>query len=142
MVDFDSIIKTTLTTINEGFQISRKDFFSTIESINQSIKNNSTKEFIFGWNDVSEDINGSIYKVYFDSNPNNLNAPWITIDYFFIPSKGYPIEQGNYFLSKQEFVKHKEILSKKELEVYFQDMLMNPESALIQAIGFALRKTD
>lgn len=139
-IDYDSILRATLTTINQGFENAQRDLVSVVEAVSNSLKRNANDTFNLDFTNLREDYNGTIYRIFFDENPNDLEAATITVDFFYIPSKGYPIEQGNYYRTNEEFKKHQEISSKEELELYFQEMLKDPESSLIQAIGFSMRK--
>lgn len=142
MIDFNEILANTLGKINQGFDQAISDFIETVDSVDSAVKG-AHKEGLFGigYSTVNESPKGSVFRVYFDPNADDLEVPTLAIGYFLVPYKGYPIQFGQYRKLTDDFKPRMEFPDRAELEKYFANELSDPESSIIQAIGFGLRST-
>ena len=142
MEDFDSILQRSLATINVGYQTAFDDVKSVVQKISSSIKRSAGENFDLEVQEISDDVGGSTLRVYLDTDSSEPRAEVMTIVHIRIPSNGYPIFQGGFSKSSNRFSgSHHDaaIADKNGVEEFFRQMLINPESPLIQALGFALR---
>lgn len=140
MDDFNDILKKSLSVVNEGFRAAMDDIENIIAAVRESIKGNAGNEFSLECSEVFSNIKGSIYRVFLDTDSFDPEADLVVLTYFRIPQKGYPIELGNYNKVTGFSVSGKLWTSKDDVMNHFVSQLQDPESQLIQAIGFALRR--
>ncbi|MBR7631814.1 hypothetical protein [Janthinobacterium lividum] len=139
MINFDDLLKSSLSVVNEGYQTAFDDLVDVVERLNKSIKSNAGESFALEWQSLKNEVKGSLFRIYFDTDENNPKAEAITITSIFIPSLGYPMMYGAYAFKTRIFNESGQCSNKDELEEYFSGFLASPESPLIQAIGFAMR---
>lgn len=140
MINFDELLKSSLSVVNEGYQTAFDDLVDIVDRLSKSIKSNAGDNFALEWQCIKDEVKGSLFRIYFDTDENNPKAEAITISSIFIPSLGYPVTYGAYSFKARVFSEGGKCSSKEELEEYFSGFLASPESPLIQAIGFAMRK--
>ena len=87
-------------------------------------------------------MKGTSFRVFLDTNMTDLDAEIVDIAYLRITARGYPIQRGPVAKGTKTIFPESEIPSKYELARYFLDMIENSDSALVQAIGFALRRSN
>ncbi|WP_143450355.1 hypothetical protein [Janthinobacterium sp. BJB446] len=141
-MDFDSILRKSLTVVNDGFQDALTDLKGVVEAVSESVKNNAGQKFALALGEVSNDLRGSTFRVFFDTDVNNVRARIIDVLYFRIPASGYPIFEGQYDKGSKNFSAGKELKDKDSIAQEFGSLLRNPDSSLIQAIGYAMRTKD
>lgn len=140
MVDFSDLLKGTLESINKAFREVESDLSDVSSRISTAVKTNVGGQFDIIKSEVRNTIDGVVYRFYFDTNVNDDTADAVTLCFIRLPVTGYPIFAGKYNYKDKIFSPQEELSDKQELELYFERFFDNPESALIQAIGFALRK--
>ncbi|MFJ1213317.1 hypothetical protein [Burkholderia pyrrocinia] len=143
MTNFDSLLQKSLATVNDGYEQARQDLENIVSEVDTSLKSNLGDEFAFVA--IEEDINikGTIYAISLDTETDNRSAPYIPIVSIRIPSTGYPIETGSISKSTGLFTVDGTVLKdSSDIKTFFSAQLENPNSMLIQAIGFALRKRN
>lgn len=141
MIDFVELVNRSFATINKGFDESISDLARILESITSAIRNASSRNFQLDYRIEVEGPKGSLARVYFDPDPTDMSAEPYTITYIWIPAKGYPIEGGSYRKAIDKFDTIDVFHDAAALEGYFADLLTNPDSVLIQAIGFGMRQS-
>lgn len=139
MVDFSSLLKDTLAAVNKVFKEADSDLSDIASRISSAIKTNVGEQFDIVKSEIKNTIDGVVYRFYFDTNVLDERAEAITLCFIHIPVTGYPIFSGNYTYKDRTFVAKGKYDNKKDLEEYFEKFFEDPESSLIQAIGFALR---
>lgn len=141
MVDFNEILKKSLLTVNEGYQRAYEDLSSVVAGVRESIKQNAGQEFTIELSQISAQLEGTSFQIYMDTDVNNSHAQIYRITDIEIPQTGYPIFLGAYNRVHQTFMRGEESFEDAEaISTYFAEQLSNPESRLIQLIGFALRR--
>ncbi|WP_159874666.1 hypothetical protein [Aquitalea denitrificans] len=140
MTDFLKIIQTTLQDINSGFETAKNDLNNVVESINEAVLKTSARSFSMYTRPLTESPKGDIYRVYFDTDTEDSDAEVMTIMDFMIYPKGYPIDMGSYRKQTGAFSPIKRLANRSDLEEFFAAALSDPESSIIQAIGFGMRK--
>lgn len=139
-MDFNQIVANTITGLNKGYEQAIYDLTDISNQVSSAIKNNSKSDFDIFIRPLFEAPKGDIFRVYFDTNSEDPESETIPIATLFIPPKGYPIQLGSYRKVTDEFKAYRIIENRNEFESYFAELLSNPDSALIQAIGFGMRK--
>lgn len=142
MADFEGLLQNTLTSINLRFAEAERDFTAVIEKLSEAIKKSSNSDFALSTSIISDGQKGSVYRLYFDIDTQNMDSDLQALDTFYISSKGYPIQQGQYRKAIDDFIARNEFSNIEQLESYFETMLADPESPLIQSIGFGLRRKE
>ena len=93
--------------------------------------------------EVTYDVKGSTFRIFLDPDVSDSSAQVAVIVYMRIPAQGYPVQVGTYNKSGGIFTpNNKDLANKSEVEEYFADQLQDPDSKLIQAVGFALRRRN
>jgi hypothetical protein len=141
-MDFEFALRRSLSSVNEGYQKSREDLNEIITSLAQAVSTIAGEQFAIGLDEISSDMKGTSFRVFLDTNLSDLNAEIVDIAYLRITSKGYPIQRGPIAKGTKTIFAEAEIPNKYELGRYFLDMIENSDSALVQAIGFALRRSN
>lgn len=139
MVDFNGLLKKSLSGVAEAYNAAYSDLESFVEGIDAAIKENAGPLFGLTIGSSKDDIKGSTFRIFFDTNINNDRAETITIKYFFIPATGYPVRYGQYSHKNGTFTIEALVENKEQLESYFVSLLDNPESPLLQAVAYAVR---
>lgn len=141
MQDFKDILKKSLTAVNEGFESAMRDLDTVTGNVNAAVKEIASQSFEVSLRKVSEDVTAVIYRVSLDMTVDNVKSTVMAITHFSVPSKGYPLHFGSYSKRDDEFSISGRIDAIWELEQFFVDMMNDPDSSLIQSIGFAIRKS-
>lgn len=139
-MDFNEIVATTIVGLNKGYEEAIGDLKDILLRVGEAIRNNSKENFDVFFRTLSESPRGDIYRVYFDTNSEDPDAETLQIATFYIPPKGYPIQIGVYRKVTDEFKAHGTIKNRDEFESFFGELLSDPDSTLIQAIGFGMRR--
>jgi hypothetical protein len=142
MIDFDSVLKNSLKIVSEGYQGALSDVKDIVSEVSMAVARNGNEQFALYVQEMSSDIKGGSFKIRFDTNVNNGRAKVIDIVYVRIPSIGYPIGVGSFDKHSQRFFVDDELTDKESLRNYFLRLIENPESTLIQSIGYAMRKGE
>lgn len=141
MNDFDFILRKSLAAVNEGYEQALSDLFEIVEEVDASLKTNVGEEFAFVAVEYELSMKSAIYTVSLDTNSDDRGAPYIPVVSMRIPSSGYPMETGSVQKSTGNFTPDGIALKdRSEIKVFFASQLEDPNSLMIQAIGFALRK--
>lgn len=140
MPNFDEILKKSLSAVNDGYGAALEDLNNVVEKLALAIKGNAGEQFNLELAKVSEDIKGATFRVYLDPDPEDANVSLINVGHFRLLSSGYPIYSGLYNKSSSLFSPEREFSDVVALEGFFAELLASPDSTLIQAIGFAIRK--
>ena len=140
MSKFSELLKQSVASVNEGFERAQSDVIAVVSELEQSLK--EMGPFALRFSLFSNEADGAIFRLIFDTNPQDLEAPAITILTMKIPSIGYPIFTGTYNKGAAEFRNGTALEDKAQLDGYFESMLSDPTSRFIQAVGFALRKIE
>ncbi|MFZ6720661.1 hypothetical protein [Undibacterium sp. Ji49W] len=139
MVDFNALLKKTLSIVSEGYERAFNDLETVVDKLSTAIKENAGGDFALAMSTARSDVKGTIFRIYFDTNVDDPEADVITIVHIMIPSIGYPIYPGVYNYKSDAFNYEGKIDDFEELEQYFKGFLESPESTFIQALGFAIR---
>jgi hypothetical protein len=139
-MDFEFSLRRSLSNVNEGYQETRSDLNEIVTSLGSAVSNIAGEQFAIGLDEISSDMKGTSFRIFLDTNVTDLNAEIVDIAYLRVTSKGYPIQRGPIAKGTKTLFPEAEISSKYELSRYFVDMIENSDSALVQAIGFALRR--
>ena len=140
MTNFDELLKKSLSVVNDGYQIACNDVGAIVDKLGKAIKQNAGDQFGFEMSEVQSDVKGVTFRIYLDPDSNDINAALLNIAHIRIPSKGYPIFYGVFNKSSNVFAAADKLENAEEVAEYFSDFLKDPESPLIQAIGYVLRK--
>lgn len=140
MTNFNEILKETLSAVNKAFNTAQKDLQEIATEISNAVKENAGADFDFVMREIRSDVDGVLYRFYFDTDVEDEYADAINISFVHIPQTGYPLSHGSYSFKNKDYTRIKSFADKEELEYYFSNFLKEPESPLIQAIGYAVRK--
>ena len=140
-LNFDGLLKASLAVVNDGFQRAVSDLNDMASEVDAAIKRNANARFGLSVSELTSDMKGSTYNVYFDPNIHSSKSVIIDVAYFRVPASGYPISIGLYQRNTRNFYPEASISDRGELESVFERFLQDPESALIQAVGYALRSS-
>lgn len=144
-MDFGAIIKGTLAGINAGFEQARGDLQEVLDAITEGIQENTDSGYRVFAHVVAEDPKATILRLHFDPDQLDTDAETFPLGTLQMSAKGYPIVRGTYRKLGGFTATSNEPIAfqnKAELEEYFAQLLSNPDSSLVQAIGFAMRKTS
>lgn len=141
-MDFNEILKNSLAAVNDNYQIAVGDLEEVVESVHTAVQRNAGEKYGVILTDLSADIKGTTFRIYFDTNIENLRSKVMDVLFVRVPSSGYPIAIGTVDKATKKFYGEETANNKEELKKYFGQLLQNPESSLIQAIGFALRTQE
>lgn len=141
-MDFNEILKSSLAVVNDNYQLALKDIQEVVDSVHTAVQNNAGEKYGVTLSSTSVDVKGSTFRIYFDTNLENMRSRVIDVLFVRIPSGGYPVAVGTVDKATKKFYTEETVNNKDELNKYFTQFLKNPESSLIQAIGFALRNQD
>lgn len=137
MNNFSDILKNSILQVNNGFEKAHEALVKVIGQLTTAIE--EIGAFACRLSEVENRPEAAIYRLSFDPNPDDIEVKLIHLAMFRIPSYGFPIETGNYIKNRDEFVIENIIEDEAALESLFKDILSDPNSSLVQAIGFALR---
>lgn len=142
MANFDALIKKSLAIVNDGYQQALADVKVVVEKLSNAIRQNAGEHFALEVSEVKSDVKGVTFRIFLDTDVNDLQADIVTIVHIRILSKGYPILHGSFNKTQNVFVSMdgNELEDMAAVEQFFADLLADPESSLIQALGFAMRK--
>nr|WP_091659435.1 hypothetical protein [Massilia sp. PDC64] len=141
-MNFDAILKSSLAAVNDNYQIAVGEVQDVVNSVHTAVRHNAGNRYGLIFTEMSADIKGTTFRIYFDTNVDVMRARVIDVLFIRIPSTGYPIAIGTVDKATKNFFTEQNVNNKEELERVFAQLLQNPESSLIQAIGFALRTQD
>lgn len=141
MANFDELIKKSLSVVNDGFQRTLADLTALVEQVNSAIKQHAGPQCGLVLEQIDSDMKGANYRLSLDTEAGNPQAPRIGITHFRLLPKGYPLLHGRYNQAKKMFLgsEFSTLADQKQVEEYFANLLQDPDSSLIQAMGFALR---
>ena len=74
--------------------------------------------------------------------PNDREAYFSNIASFKISLKGYPIEEGIVRHPANYFSMNSKLSDPEEIRSYFAQMIQDPDSSLVQAVSFIMRKAS
>lgn len=141
MTNFDLLLKKSLAAVNDGYEQARSDLQHIVSSVDSSLRSNLGDDFALVATEEEISIKGTVYTVSLDTETSNRSSPYIPIVSLRIPSTGYPIEVGSMVKSTGTFSTDGTFLVDIEsIKSFFAAQLDNPNSLMIQAIGFAIRK--
>jgi len=138
-MDFDNLLKTSLAVVNDGYQVAVNEVKEVVQDVSEAIARNAGEQFSISASEVANDMKGATYRIYFDTDKNNMKARLIDVIFIRVPSTGYPLLEGRFDKATKSFYPESQIASQGDLAEIFGSMIKNPESSLIQAIGYALR---
>lgn len=130
----------SLRSINQGYEIAENDLTEVLLQVTEAVQEATEAPFDFSYHSVFESPSESIFRVLLDFDPSDFDSEQHKISDIKIPPNGYPIFFGNFNKSSEYFSPQAQLAGRKELEAHFFDMLSDPSSSLVQAIGFGLRK--
>ena len=141
MQDFNDILRRSLSIVTDGYEKARGDINDVVGLIRGAIKENIGDNFSLELAEAKTDIKGSTFNIYLDTDIYDLSASIVPVVDIRIPGGGYPVELGDFNKSLQVFHSRDEVLcSRIDVEQFFAQQLSDPDSSLIQSIGFALRQ--
>ena len=139
-MNFDEILKKSIAAVNDGYAAAHEDLTVTVDKVREAVVASAGGQVALELKKSASDIKGTTYRLYLDPNVNDMEQEVVTITYFQIPASGYPIKYGIFRKSGYSFTSAGEIEDQAALLKYFGGLLEQPESVLVQAIGFALRQ--
>lgn len=139
MSDFDALLRRTLSVVNENYESSLNVVKGVVQKLGEAIEKNAGDEFLFAMTEVNSDINGSVHKIFLDPNNDDDSVRLVIINYVLIPSTGFPIKLGKYSKTMGFMADEDDLNDPEDVNKYFSRLLEDPNSKLIQAIGYALR---
>jgi hypothetical protein len=140
IMNFDDILRQSLAAVNDGYMSALNDLSGTVDKVREAVIQNADDKVGLELQKVASDLKSSTFRFFLDPNVADINQELITITCFQIPSSGYPIKCGTLHKPGNHFTATGEIEDREGLLRYFSDLLQQPESRLVQAIGFALRQ--
>lgn len=138
-MDFDEILKRSVTSVNAGYEAALADLRKVIGQLDAAVKNNAGAKYGFVLQELHSDIKGTTFRTYFDTDVNNARATIMDILAIRLPAAGYPLSVGTFDKGNKSFHPLEELPDVDALNRVFVTLIREPDSALIQAIGFALR---
>lgn len=141
MTDFNEILRKSLSIVNDGYQQAVDNIKEVVSNLSDSIKANAGEDFSLEIGEISSDLKGATFRIFLDTDVNDVEASTMNIIDLRIPVGGYPVQLGTFTKSIQSFKAAEQVLNNKsDIEQYFAQQLSEPDSRLIQAIGFAVRR--
>lgn len=142
MIDFEHTLQQSLSGINDKFNEANNDLRTTVLSVAKAVEKLSHNSCELQLRTDKNDTVGVTYSLI-AIIPTNERRPKIQrIDSFIVQTSGYPIVQGEYQKFNDDFEVELELKDKAELTDHFLKLLSNPESALLQAVAFAIRNSE
>jgi hypothetical protein len=140
MPDFDSLLQHSLSTVNSGYLAAQGDLFRVVERLAEAIQRQTGTNIYLALKQQTADVKGTVFVLYVDVNPDDQQADTINIEHIKLQARGYPVLLGTYRKPINDFKASGSLDTPEDLEAHFVDLLADPDSPLIQAIGFALRQ--
>lgn len=142
MVDFSDLLQRSLATVNDKYARTVEDLRTVVSELRASIKTIANNEFGFELAEIVSDVHGTTFQIYLDSDVTVPNATLVTVAEFHVGATGYPVEIGTFHKGTRRFVSggFPPLNDIEQIRVFFVEQLSNPESPLIQGIGYAMRK--
>ncbi len=143
MIDLETLVMQSFSTINDRFNIAQKDLQDIVNEMSNVLKKvTGVSSIELGIAVQFENETGSCYRVYLDANPGDPAAYYINVASFKISLKGYPIEEGVLRQPANQFSGNRELSNPEEIRSYFAQMIQDPDSSLVQAVSFIMRKAS
>lgn len=139
MKKFSSLVLSVIDSLNKNYEAARNDLFEIVADIEFNMKE-ILPDFTIGLTTLEDSTEGTFYRLVATPAPNDHVVGNIRITDIFIPASGYPISSGRFILNSDNYNPDIEFRTKNDIDIFFQDLLTKPESRLIQAIGFAMRR--
>ena len=139
-MDFTDLLKNSLAVVTGGYVTAHDDLIGVIDRVRKALLSNAGEQVALELKKVSADVSSTVFRLFLDPSTMDPETALVTITYFRLPSSGYPIEWGSYKRVTNTFEASGEAEVKEELEKFFGSLLTQPESTLVQAIGFAMRQ--
>jgi hypothetical protein len=139
MKKYSALVLSVVESINKNYEEARSDLVRVVAEVEHGMKD-VLPDFKMRLTLLDDDAEGTFYRVEAVPAPDDSIVGIIRITDFFIPANGYPISSGRILMSKANFNPQEKFDSVENLENFFQNLLADPESRLIQAIGFAMRR--
>lgn len=139
-MDFDSILRESLSAVNSAYDAAYNDLNEVVAKIRDAMIATTGDGSALELKRVAADRSSTTFRLYIDPDPKDPEASLITVTSFRIPTAGYPILFGTYSKVSEAFKDAGKLDDKSALVQYFAEQLKEPESALVQAIGFAMRQ--
>lgn len=141
-MDFEDMFKKSLSVVNEGFRAAYNDLDDLVSSLSEAIRNIAGERFDIGFSEIHKEIKSTTYRVYLDPDTGDIDAQLLDFSYIRIPSKGYPIVKGGSVIKGTNILTGDvKIENKEQLAEAFAAFIQDPDSPLIQSIGYALRNS-
>lgn len=140
MIEWKSLLQKSIQTANDGFMRAESELTAVVEELSSELKETAHRDFRLIMFPVSENMKYSVFQVSLDTDENKDDADAIKICYFKISSKGFPIEEGAYRKQIEQWTPTSQMKSREDIENFFKEMIGNPDSSFVQAIGFAIRQ--
>lgn len=140
MSDLKKLILESLKDINQGYEIAETDLTEVLLQVTDAVQEATGAPFDFSYHSVFETPSESVFRVLLDFDRNEIDSETHKVSDIKITPMGYPIYFGNFNRSAELFMPQATLDDRKALETHFFSMLSDPNSSLVQAIGFGLRK--
>ena len=128
-----------ISEINQKYEIARNDLNSVVGELENSLKK-IIPHIKFNLQTISDEFDGTTSRLILDPNSADMEIGVVKITDFFIPSTGYDIGFGDHLKNINEFQFEGKLKTKDDIESFFQTIMSDPNSRVIQAIGFAARR--
>lgn len=138
-MDFDEILRQSVLSVNAGYETALSDLRTVVGKLEAAVKKNAGEKYGFILNELHSDVRGTTFRTYFDTDVKNVRAAIMDIIIIRLPASGYPLSIGTFDKGSKNFNPTEEIPDVDALNRVFVTLIREPDSALIQAIGFALR---
>lgn len=142
MTDFNALLRKSIATVQEGYQSAVKDLSEVVNEIGVAISDLSSGACDLQLQTIAVDVAGTSFRIYLDTNSKDPSALSVPIIDLFLTNKGYPINAGQIDKATGRFFTQTYFSDRADLERFFADTLGNPDSSLIQSLGFAMRKNE
>lgn len=140
MSDLKKLILDSLKDINHAYEIAEADLAEVLLQVTEAVREATGAPFDFSYHSVFESPSESVFRVLLDFDSNEFDSETHKISDIKITPMGYPIYFGIFNKSAELFMPQVTLDDRKALETHFFGMLSDPNSSLVQAIGFGLRK--
>lgn len=136
MADFEELLKKSIGGINTPFEAAERDLSEVVGEVAKALRSVANPNLDLRLAIKRDDESGRTYALSLTGKGVFVSSE---VTYFFNPTRGYPIAEGNW--GEYEQIQMMNSFSDRaELVKFFSHMLQDRDSALMTKVAFILRK--
>lgn len=116
------------------------DLTQVVEKVRVAVVGYAGEQVALELKKSAANMRHTTFRLYIDPDTADPEQSMMTITHFQLPAAGYPIKYGTFSKVTDSFNPAGELPDVDSLNKYFAELLSQPESVLVQALGYALRK--